>query len=121
MHVVFVKLTSLQVRVIRRGFIVRELLSIGCYLEAHGYLSGKDFMGCKGLMVYCTRKWLRDILLRDYDSVCAMTLAVLLVIDGVEKSPGPVVEAENIKQVLCSGCNRNLKLGAQFDVWTLVP
>ena len=40
-------------------------------------------------------------LLRDYDSLCAM-LAVLLVIGRVEKNPGPVVEAENIMQVLCS-------------------
>jgi len=43
-------------------------------------------MGCEDLMAYCTRKWLSDILLRNYDSVCAMTLALLLVIGGVEKS-----------------------------------
>jgi hypothetical protein len=55
-------------------------------------------------------------MLRDYDSVCAMMLVVLLVIGGVEKNPGPVVEAVNIMQVLCSVCNRNLKSGTQCDV-----
>ena len=53
--------------------------------------------------------------------MCAMTLALLLVIGGVEKNPGPVVESENIMQVLCSGCNRNLKSGTHCDVWTLFP
>ena len=37
-------------------------------------------MDCEDLMAYCTRKWLSDILLRNYDSVCAMTLALLLVL-----------------------------------------
>jgi hypothetical protein len=42
--------------------------------------------------------------------LCATTLvAVILVIGGVEKNPGPGVEAENIVQVVCSGCDRNLK------------
>jgi hypothetical protein len=45
--------------------------------------------------------------------LCATTLAVLLVIGGVEKNPGPGLEAEKILQVLCSGCDRNLKLGTQ--------
>ena len=78
-------------------------------------------MGCEDLMLYCTRKWLSDILLRNYDSMCAMTLALLLVIDGAEKNPGPVVGTENSMQVLCSGRNRNLKSGTQCDMWTLVP
>ena len=37
-------------------------------------------MDCEDLMAYCTSKWLSDILLRNYDSVCAMTLALLLVL-----------------------------------------
>jgi hypothetical protein len=41
---------------------------------------------------------------------------VLLVIGGVEQNPGPGVEAENRLQVLCSGCDRNLKSGTQCDV-----
>ena len=40
--------------------------------------------------------------------LCATTLAVLLVTGGVEKIPGPGVQAEKIMQVLCSGCNINL-------------
>ena len=40
--------------------------------------------------------------------LCVTNLAVLLVIDGVEKNPGPGVEAEKILQVLCSRSNRNL-------------
>jgi len=47
--------------------------------------------------------------------LCAATLAVLLVIGGVEKNPGPGVEAEKIKQVLCSGCDRNLTSVTQCD------
>jgi len=86
-----------------------------------GTWAERTSMGCEDLMVYCTRKWLSDILLRNYDSVCAMTLALLLVIDGAEKNPGPVVGTENSMQVLCSGCNRNLKSGTQCDMWTLVP
>jgi hypothetical protein len=41
--------------------------------------------------------------------LCAATLAVLLVIGGVEQNPGPGVEVENTVQVLCSGCERSLK------------
>jgi len=44
-----------------------------------------------------------------------MTLAVLLVIGGVEKNPGPGVEAEKTMQVVCSICDRNLKSGTQCN------
>ena len=44
--------------------------------------------------------------------LCAAVIAVLLVIGGVELNPGPV---DNIVQVLCSGCDRNLKSGTQCD------
>jgi len=37
--------------------------------------------------------------------LCAAVIALLLVIGGVELNPGPV---DNIVQVLCSGCDRNL-------------
>jgi len=40
--------------------------------------------------------------------LCAITLAVLLVVGRMEKNPGPVVEAEKIWQVLCSRCDKNL-------------
>jgi hypothetical protein len=40
---------------------------------------------------------------------------VLIVIGGVEKNPGPGVEAEKIMQVVCSECDRNLKSGTQCD------
>jgi hypothetical protein len=36
--------------------------------------------------------------------LCEATLAVLLVIGGVEQNPGPGVEAGNCLQILCSGC-----------------
>jgi len=58
-------------------------------------------MGYGDNMAYFTSKWTSDIVLRDDDS--ATTLAVQLVIGGVEKNPGPGVEAEKISQVLCSG------------------
>jgi hypothetical protein len=44
--------------------------------------------------------------------LCAAVLATLLVIRGVELNPGPV---DNIVQVLCSGCDRNLKSGTQCE------
>jgi hypothetical protein len=47
--------------------------------------------------------------------LCATTSAVLFVIDGVEKNPGPGVEVEKILQVLCSGCDRNLKSRTQCN------
>jgi hypothetical protein len=50
--------------------------------------------------------------------LCAAALTALLVIGGVEENPGPGVEVDNSLQVLCSGCERNLKSGTQCDVWT---
>ena len=44
--------------------------------------------------------------------LCVAVLAMLLTIRGVELNPGPV---DNIVQVLCSGCDRNLKLGNQCE------
>ena len=44
--------------------------------------------------------------------LCAAVLASLLVIGGVELNPGP---SENIVQLSCSGCDRNLKSGTQCD------
>jgi hypothetical protein len=45
----------------------------------------------------------------------ARTLAVQLVIGGVETNPGPSAETEKIKRVLCSMCDRILKSGTQCD------
>ena len=45
-------------------------------------------------------------------TLCAAVLATLLRIRGVELNPGPV---ENIVQVLCSGCDRNLNSGTQCE------
>jgi hypothetical protein len=44
--------------------------------------------------------------------LCAAILATLLMIGGVELNPGPV---DNIVQVLCSGCDRNLNSGTQCE------
>ena len=46
--------------------------------------------------------------------LCA-SLAVLLVIGEVEKTPGSGVEDEKLLQILCSGCDRNLKSGTQCN------
>ena len=45
--------------------------------------------------------------------LCAAVLATLLVIGGVELNPGPV---DSIVQVLCSGCDRNLKSGTRCEL-----
>jgi len=81
---------------------------------ARGYLGGEDFKGYEDNMAYFTRKWTSDIVLRDV-ILCATTLAVLLIIGGVEKIPGSGVKAEKMLQVLCRGCDRNLKSGTQCN------
>ena len=43
--------------------------------------------------------------------LCATTLALLLIIGGAKKNPGPGVEAEKIMQVVCSEFDRSLKSG----------
>jgi hypothetical protein len=48
--------------------------------------------------------------------LCAAAVTVLLVIGGVEQNPGPGVEAENSLQVLCSGCERNLRSETQCNM-----
>jgi len=58
-----------------------------------------------GRMIFCLETMM----------LCATTLAVLLVIGGVEKNPRPGVEAEKILQILCSGCDVNLKSGTQCN------
>ena len=84
------------------------MLDMGCYLEdyrarvgtwtarfswrlAVGRVGTRGGNICMGAMV-----------------LCAAVLATILVIGGVELNPGL---AENIVQVLCSGCDRNLKVG----------
>jgi hypothetical protein len=44
--------------------------------------------------------------------LCAAVLATLLTIEGVELNPGPV---NNAVQVLCNGCDTNLKSGTQCE------
>ncbi|PNF36340.1 hypothetical protein B7P43_G00510 [Cryptotermes secundus] len=88
---------------------------MGCYLEDYParvgnwaartpwrHVQGREVNGQ-------ARSYIGNMLL------CAAALAIVLVIGGVEQNPGPVVEAENILQVLCSGCERNLKSGTQCD------
>ena len=43
-------------------------------------------------------------------TLCAAVIATLLVIGGVELNPGPV---DKVVQILCSGCDKNLKSGTQ--------
>jgi hypothetical protein len=45
----------------------------------------------------------------------AAVLSVLLSIGGVEQNSGPDVNVESFMQVLCSGCERILKSGTQWD------
>jgi len=59
-------------------------------------------------MANFTSKWTGDIVFRDNDSACN-DLCFAKVIGGVEKNPGPVVEAEKILYDFYSGCDRNLK------------
>ena len=65
-------------------------------------------------MAYFTSKWTSDIVLRDNDSVYNDFSCAIDNWWGGE-NPGPGVEAEKILQILCSGCNTNLKSGTQCN------
>ncbi|XP_033610805.1 uncharacterized protein LOC117282983 [Cryptotermes secundus] len=88
---------------------------MGCYLEDYrarvgNWAARTPWRHAQGREVNGqARSYIGNMLL------CAAALAIVLVIGGVEQNPGPVVEAENILQVLCSGCERNLKSGTQCD------
>jgi hypothetical protein len=45
-------------------------------------------------------------------TLCTAVITTLLVTGRVELNPGPV---DNIVQVLCNGCDKNLKSGTQCD------
>jgi hypothetical protein len=79
--------------------------------STRGYLGSQDFSAL------CTKPWEQWHAIRQLGNMllCGAALAVLLAIGGVEQNLGPRVEAENIAQVLCSGCDRTLKSGIQCD------
>jgi hypothetical protein len=56
-------------------------------------MGSENFRGYENNNVFCTRKWMMIFCLETMN-LCATTSAVLLVISGVEKIPGPGVEAE---------------------------
>jgi len=85
------------------SYLVRDM---GCYLEDYGarvgtwaarfsWRSAVGHVGTRGGKI-CMGPMI----------LCAVVLATSLMIGGVELNPGSV---ENIVQVLCSGCDRNLK------------
>jgi hypothetical protein len=94
------------------------LETMGCYLADYRARVGT----CAARISYISRTSRRTaegnghaILCLGTMILCATTLAVLLVIDGMEENPSPGVEAEKIVRVLCSGCERILKSGTQCD------
>jgi len=46
----------------------------------------------------------------------SVVLAMLLIIGGVDKNSGPVVEVENTVRLLCIGCGTNLSSGIQCEL-----
>jgi len=46
----------------------------------------------------------------------SMVLAVLQMIGGIERNPGPAVEVENAVQLLCTLCGRNLMSGIPYEL-----
>ena len=106
-------LSSRQVRVVR-GRIFKELLGTGCYLARVSTWAARISWATRtpwrtaqgnGRMIFCLGTMI----------VSATSSAVVLVIGGVQKNPGHGVEAGKIMQVLCSGCDRNLKSGTRVD------
>jgi hypothetical protein len=80
----------------------------GGLLGACGYVGREGFMEVSGWTC-------RDVGIKNFMgamALCAAVIATLLVIGGVELNPGPV---DNVVQVLCSGCDKNLKSGTQCD------
>jgi hypothetical protein len=92
--------------------------TMGCYMA--------DYRACVGTWAVRISRGLETsrctvqgnghvILCLETMVLSATTLAVLLVIGGVQTNPGPGVETEKIMRVLCSGCDRILKSGTQCD------
>jgi hypothetical protein len=80
------------------GFYLEDYRArVGTWAASFSWLSVVGRVGTRGRKIYMGSMIL-----------CAAVLATLLVIGGVELNPGPV---ENIVQLLCSGCDRNLKSG----------
>jgi hypothetical protein len=57
--------------------------------------------------------WVTSVCL-GLTGLSSIILAILLVIGGVEQNPGPTVEVENIIQLGCTGCSRNLRYDLKF-------
>jgi hypothetical protein len=93
--------------------VFRELLSTGYWLLPGRLPSSCGYLGCEFFMSVSGRSRRNERKKNLGPTIlCAAVLATLLVIGGVELNPGP---DENIVQVLCSGCDRNLKSGTQCE------
>jgi len=93
------------------------LEAMGCYLADYRALVGTwaARISCDSKSIQRTVQGNGHVILGLRSMMlCATTLAVLLVIGGVETNPGPAVDSE-IMRVLCSGCDRTLKSGSQCD------
>jgi hypothetical protein len=91
-----------------------ELLSEGNGFVPGGLPSACQYLGREGFMAVSGRTG-RDARQQNFIgemTLCAAVIATLLVTGGVELNPGPV---NNIVQVSCSGCDKNLKSGTQCD------
>jgi hypothetical protein len=113
-----VRLASSQVMVVWRRHIFRELLIMGCYME--DYRARVSTFAAR--TSWATRTTWRNsqgnaqvILCLGTMIPCATNLSALLLIGGTEKNSGLGVEAEIILQILCTGCDRNLKSGTQCN------
>ena len=49
-------------------------------------------------------------------ALSSTTLALLLIIGGIEQNPGRVMEKENMIQLSCTGCSRILRTGIQCEL-----
>ena len=106
---------SVQARVVMRG---RCLRTMSCYLPDYqvGVGTWAARISCVSRTSRRTAKW-NGYAIQCLESVilCTSTLALLLVMGGVEENPGPSVEVDKIMLVLCSGCDRILKSGIDCD------
>jgi len=94
------------------------LETMGCYLADYWARVGTWAVrfSCISESSRCTAQGnVHVILCLGTMILSATTLAVLLVIGGVETNPEPGVETQKIMHVFCSGCDRILKSGTQCD------
>ena len=96
---------------------------MGCYLEEYrarvGTWAGK--LACRGLVIKrgaanCSEDIGAKSKCLGLTLLSYLTIAVLLIIGGIEQNPGPTGEMDATARDVCTGCGRHLKTGIQCEM-----